>query len=221
MFQAIKKKTLCKLGQKEGSHLPAATELCKGAIKKGMEQLESTSRGRAGSKMTHEGKDCFALSLNMVCHPLRVKSTYMAAIMYFLSSVQYKMEARGKEFEAISWNPSGEIEFSMADLLPAEKKIFFTENNNSNYYYYDCLCKSITFQSPLTSETCHVHILHRVEILFHLHETRRDRGNATMTHDAREVVEPVMEISSSGISQCNHLSSQVFCLFGWSNSKPR
>lgn len=33
-----------------------------------------------------------------------------------------------------------------------------------------------------------------------------------MTHDAREVVEPVMEISSSGISQCNYLSSQVLRL---------
>lgn len=28
-----------------------------------------------------------------------------------------------KEFEAISWNPSGEIKFSLADLLPDEKKI--------------------------------------------------------------------------------------------------
>lgn len=133
------------------------------------------------------------------------------------------MEANVKEFEAISWNPSGEIEFSMADSPPAEKKIIFTENYNSNYYYYyyyDCLHKTITFQSPLISKTCHVHILRRVKILFHLHETRWDRGNVTMTHDAREVVEPVTEISSFGISQCNYLSSLVFCLFGWSNSKP-
>lgn len=128
------------------------------------------------------------------------------------------MEAKVKEFEAISWNPSGEIELSMADSPPAEKKIFFTENYNSNYYYfYDYLHKSITFQSSLISKTCHVHILHRVEILFHLHETRWDRGNVTMTHGAREVVEPVMEISSFGIFP---LSSLVFCLFCWSNSKP-
>lgn len=50
------------------------------------------------------------------------------------------MEARVKEFEAIFWNPSGEIEFSLADLPPAEKKLFFTQNKNTNYYYYyDCL----------------------------------------------------------------------------------
>lgn len=49
------------------------------------------------------------------------------------------MEARVKEFEAISWNPSGETKFSLADLPPAKKKLFFTQNKNTNYYYYDCL----------------------------------------------------------------------------------
>lgn len=72
-----------------------------------------------------------------------------------------KMEARVKEFEAISWNPLGEIEFSLADLPPAEKKLFFTQNNNTNYYYYDCLHNSITFQSPPKSKTCHAaHFMH-------------------------------------------------------------
>lgn len=33
------------------------------------------------------------------------------------------MEARVKEFEAVSWNLSGEIEFSLGNLSPAEKNI--------------------------------------------------------------------------------------------------
>lgn len=43
------------------------------------------------------------------------------------------MKARVKEFEAISWNPSGEIEFSLADLAPTEKKLFLAQNKNTNY----------------------------------------------------------------------------------------
>jgi len=46
------------------------------------------------------------------------------------------MEGSGKEFEAISWNSSGDTKCSLADLSPAEKKLFFTQNNNTNYYYY-------------------------------------------------------------------------------------
>lgn len=95
MLQAIKNITV-KAGMKRGrpstSHNRAVQESCIGAVKKGMEQLESMPRGRAGSEITHEGKNCFVLSLSMVCHPvsLSVENTGMAAIVYFLSGVQYK-----------------------------------------------------------------------------------------------------------------------------------
>lgn len=88
VFQAIEKITVQAWTERGEPSTRHSRTVCRGAVKKGMEQLESTSRGRAGSKITHEGKDCFALSLNMVCHPLRIRRTDMAAIISFLSSVQ-------------------------------------------------------------------------------------------------------------------------------------
>lgn len=74
---------------------------------------------------------------------------------------------------------------------------------------------SIMFHSPLKSKTSHAAHF----IFSHVHETRWHRGKFTMTRDSGEVVEPGMEISSFGISQCNYLSCWVFCLFGWANSE--
>lgn len=66
------------------------------------------------------------------------------------------MEARVKEFEAISWNPSGEIEFSLVDLPPLRKnysslriKILIIIIIMMTAY------NSITFHSPPKSKTCH------------------------------------------------------------------
>lgn len=102
-LQAIKKITMKAWMERGGPSTSHNRVVYTGAVKKGMEQLESMCRGRAGSEITHEEKDCFALSLNRVCHPLslRVKNTGMAAIMYFLSSVQYK---NGSKSEGIWGN---------------------------------------------------------------------------------------------------------------------
>lgn len=80
--------------------------VCKGVVKKGMEQLDSMPRERSDNEITHEGTDYFALLLNMVCHPLslRVKSAGMLQSHTSLASFSTKMEAREKESEEISWN---------------------------------------------------------------------------------------------------------------------
>lgn len=64
------------------------------------------------------------------------------------------MKVRVKESEAISWNSSGEIEFSLADLPPTEKN-YSSLRIKTLIIIIMTAYNSLTFHSPLKSKSCH------------------------------------------------------------------